>query len=513
MTKFVNATEAVKLIKDKDTVGISGSGGCGSPEGLLKALEERYQLESHPKKITITSGISPGNASFDNVGLNHLTGEGLVARAICAHFGMPKAFEKSALNNQFSAYALPLGVYGHLLRAIAGHKPGVITKVGLQTFIDPCLEGGKLNKKARKEHLNLISLYNINFEDYLFYKAFPINVALIKASFTDKFGNVSLIDEACLGEQKELASAVHNSGGIVICEVEKKVKEIKAQDLVIHKSLVDYIVINKPNKKYGDFNWPNPHPELTGKEPIKLDQIKEMEFNERKICGRRALLEIKPNTVINLGIGMPEAVSMVAKEENVFQNFTLSVEMGPLGGIPVKGVGFGSSINPECLNSTTDTFDLYDGGYLDLAILGLAQVDKYGNVNVSKFKNRLTGPGGFINITQSTKKLIFLGTFTSKNGEKKFINNVEQITFSGKRALKNNQEVLYITEKAVFKLIKKGLELIEIAPNIDLQNDILNNMEFKPLVSKNLKTMDEKIFKKEKMKIEKNFKEGLKDEK
>lgn len=495
MTKFISASEAVKYIENYHTVGISGSGGCGSPEALLTALKMRYKKEQQPYNLTITTGISAGNGTYDEVGLNHLLEKGLIKRAICAHYGKPKGFGDAAANNEFAAYALPLGVYGHLLRAIASNKPGVITKVGIGTFMDPCLEGGKLNKKAQKEKYDFINFYNLNFEDYIFYKSFPINIALIKASYADECGNVSLMNEAVIGEQKELAAAVHNSGGIVICEVEEKVSEIKAQDIVIHNTLIDYIVINKPAKELGEFNTPCPHPELLGQIKQKDSDIKELPFSERKICGRRAFQELHEGNIVNLGVGIPETVALIAKEENYIDKITLSVEMGPLGGIPISGICFGAAINPECINSTPETFDLYDGGYLDVAILGMGEVDRYGNVNVSKFGKIVTGPGGFINITQNTKKILFLGTLCAKDGTKKFVKNVSQITFSGKIANKNKQEILYITEKAVFRLVPKGIELIEIAPDTDLEKDILNIMEFKPMISKKIKIMDKRLFK------------------
>ncbi len=495
MFKKVTAQEAIDVIQDNDTVGISGSGGYGSPEALLGALETKYKEQSKPRNLTVTTGISVGNLSYDDVGMNHLVAKGLVKRAICAHFGMGRNFGLAVGHNEFAAYALPLGIYGHLLRALAKGEAGIFSKVGLDTFIDPDVEGGQMNDLAKVEKFPLIFKKDYGYGEELFYQTFPINVALIKASFVDNEGNVSLLDEAVIGEQRELAAAVHNNGGIVICEVEKEVDRIKAQDLVIHKSLVDYVVINPPNEALGDFNFPYPHPELTGQELKQGKLIEKLPFNERKICARRAFLELKKGDVVNLGIGMPEAVAKVAAEENFFKEITLSVEMGPLGGIPLSGYSFGASLNPECLNSTTDTFDLYDGGYLDLAVLGLAQVDKEGNVNVSKFGERITGPGGFINISQNTKRLIFLGTFATKSKEKKFVKKVEQITFSGKRALKNKQEVLYITEKGVFTLTDKGLKLMEIAPNVNLEKDIYPYMDFKPLVAPVLKEMDAWIFK------------------
>ncbi len=516
--KIINAKEVASLIKNNATVAISGSGGSGSPENLLKSLMDSYNTNKQPKNITVVTGISPGNLTKDYVGMNMLSADGLVGKAICAHLGMGKLFGEKVGKNIFPAFALPLGVLNHLLRAIAGHEPGIITHIGLDTFADPRQEGCCANDLAKNEE-PIVELIKIAKEDYLFYKSFPINVALIKATYADELGNISFEHEAVLGEQFNMAAATHNSGGIVIVEVKeiKPAGSLRAKDVLIHSKLVDYVVIGKPDTSLGDYNLPIYHPEYTGDKKIKLEKLPIKELDERKICARRAAMEIKKGYAINLGVGMPDMVANVAAEENISQEISLSIECGPMGGVPVGGIAFGASRNPDSIIPTAENFDLYNGGFLDMAILGLAEVDQEGNVNVSKFGSRITGPGGFINITQSTKRIIFMGTFTASNlkesiidekliinneGEKiKFVNKVEQITFSGKNALKNNLEIMYVTERAVFKLTKGGLELIEIAPGIDLQQDILNKMEFKPIISSKLKLMDKRIFKDEKMNL------------
>ncbi len=516
--KIIEAKDVTSFIKDNDTVAISGSGGSGSPEALLKSLMDSYNQHKTPKNITVVTGISPGNLTKDYVGMNMLSEDGLVGKAICAHLGMGKLFGEKVGENLFPAFALPLGVLNHLLRAIAGHEPGIITHIGLDTFADPRIEGCCANELAKKEE-PIVELMKIGKEDYLFYKAFPINVALLKATYADESGNISFEHEAVLGEQFNMAAATHNSGGIVIVEVKeiKPAGSLKAKNVLIHNKLVDYVVVAEPNTSLGDYNLPIYHAEYTGDKKIPLEKIEPKPLDERKICARRATMELKKGYAINLGVGMPDMVAKVAAEENISEELNLSIECGAMGGVPIGGVAFGASINPDSIIPTAENFDLYNGGFLDMAVLGLAEVDKDGNVNVSKFGSRITGPGGFINITQSTKKIIFMGTFTTlnlketikdekliieKEGEKnKFVNQVEQITFSGKNALKNNLEILYITERAVFKLTKGGLELIEIAPGIDLQKDILNQMAFKPIISAKLKLMDKRIFKEEKMNI------------
>lgn len=514
--KFIDAKEAVSYIKDNDMVGISGSGGCGSPENLLTALRKRYESEGHPRNIGVTCGITASNLTEDYVGFNNLALDGMVGKAICGHLGRGKLFGKAVSENKFSAYIIPLGLYGHLLRATAQHNPGVISHVGLNTYCDPRIEGCRANDKAKIE--SIVDLMKINGKEYLFYHSYPINVALIKASYADSDGNVSLYKEPIIGEQVELASAVHSCGGIVICEVDEIVEKgsIVPKKVDIFHKLVDYIVVAKQSKELGEYNFPEYKPELIGEKKVKPEELDAIPLDERKICGRRASLEIGPDMIVNCGIGMPDTIGRIAAEEGYSDKIYISIETGVFGGIPVYGQLFGSAINPISLYSTPNIFDLYDGGVLDCGVVGLAEVDKYGNVNVSKLGNRTTGAGGFINITQNCKKIIIMGTFTSgglqvevSSGKlrivnegkyRKFKENVAQITLSSKNVLNEKQDIIYITERAVFKLNKDGLlELTEIAPGIDLEKDILSNMDFKPVISDNLKYMDERIFKEEKM--------------
>ncbi len=505
--KIIKQKDIARLIKDGDMVAISGSGGSGSPEALIKGVSDSYIKTGHPKGIGVTCGISPGNLTEDEVGMNMLAKDGLIGKAICAHLGMGKLFGKAVKENKFPSFAVPLGVMNHLYRAIAGGEAGIITHIGLNTCADPRFDGCIANDKA-KELDPIVELLKIHDKDLLFYHTFPINVCLIKATYSDSKGNISFEREGVIGEQYNMAMAAHNSGGIVIVQVEKIKNNLKAKNVLLHCAYVDYVVVAKPNKKLGDYNLPVYNPSFTGDKKIKLKNIKPKPLDERKVCARRAFLELKKGYVINLGVGMPDGVSAVAIEEGLSNDIYLSVETGPTGGSPIGGVAFGASLNPDSIIPTASQFDAYNGGSLDMAVLGLAQVDKEGNVNVSRFGTRMTGPGGFINITQSTKKIIFIGTFTTGSIEKikdgklvienegdkiKFVDKVEQITFSSKEALKNNQEILYVTERCVFKLTDEGLLLTEIAPGIDLEKDILSHMAFRPII-KETKTMDEKIF-------------------
>ncbi len=511
--KIITLEEAILKIKDNDMVGVSGSGGCGSPENLLYTLGKVYEKTGHPQNIGVCCGITPGDLSMNDVGFNNLAKEGLVGKAICGHLGRNKKFGEFVNQNKFAAYTIPLGVYGHLLRAIAGHEVGVVTHVGLNTFCDPDLEGCRANAAAVED---IVEKINIAGESRLLYKSFPINVALIKATYADSDGNVTLCHEPIIGEQVELASAVHASGGIVICEVEEILPSriILPKNVDIFEKIVDYVVVAKQRTDLGDYNFPIFKPELIGEKKVSPKDIEKMPLNERKICGRRACFLLKPKDIVNLGIGMPDSVGVIAAEEGFSDKIYISIETGVFGGVPVYGSLFGAAINPISLYSTCNIFDLYNGGVIDVAVLGLAETDIHGNVNVSRINNRTTGPGGFINITENSKKIIFIGTFTTKgleveikDGElkiikegsiKKFVSSIGQITFVGQEAVKKQNEVWYITERAVFKLNNAGnLELVEIAPGIDLQKDILDNMEFKPVISENLKYMDASIFESE----------------
>ncbi|MEG1505890.1 MAG: CoA-transferase, partial [Bacilli bacterium] len=450
MVKFITKEDAVKLVNNFDTICISGTGGTYSPEGLLNALRKRFLNENVPNNLTLFCGLAPGNLSTDLVGFNLLAERGLIGRVIGSHFGWPYSFSNAISNNMFPAYAIPMGVYTLLLKALIRKEEGVLTTIGLNTFVDPRLDGAKINEAAKREKHTLVDLYKFNNKEMLFYKAIPLKIAFIKGTSADKVGNIYLQNEPFISEVKDIAAAVKNNGGIVICEVENINNNKEIKDIIIHNSLIDYVVISKPQKKLGDYNNGIYFPEINSNSKTDKKFIETLSLNARKICARRALLEIKDESIVNLGVGLPECVANVANEENALNNFTMSVEMGPIGGIPLSGSKFGYSINPESLNTTPETFDLYNGGYLDIAILGMLEVDKSGNVNVSKYGNKVTGPGGFINITQSTQKIIFVGTFSAKglninvkNNKLKIIEEgsickfnkkVEQITFSASLA-------------------------------------------------------------------------------
>ncbi|WP_411169246.1 acyl CoA:acetate/3-ketoacid CoA transferase [Clostridium sp. MB05] len=514
MCKVINVEQLGGLIPNNATMAIGGFIGSGHPEEISSYIEKYYLEKGEPRNLTLVYAAGQGDSK--NKGLNHFGHEGLVKRVIGGHWGLAPKLQKLAIDNKIEAYNLPQGVVSHLYRDIAAGKPGTITTVGLKTFVDPRVDGGKLNELTKED---IVSLINIEGKEYLFYKAFPINISILRGTYSDEDGNISLEKEAVVLDSLAMAQATKNSGGKVIVQVKKVVKKgsIHPHKVKIPGILVDYIIVTENPENHMQTFGEVYNESYTGEARIPLEKISSMELDERKIIARRAAMELIPNAVTNLGIGMPEGVSVVANEEGMGDMMKLTVESGPIGGVPVGGLSFGASINPECIVEQSAQFDFYDGGGLDIAFLGLAQCDEKGNINVSKFGPKIAGCGGFINITQNAKKVVYCGTFTAgglklavedgrlnilrEGKNKKFIKNVEQITFSGEYALEKNQPVLYITERAVFELRKEGVVITEIAPGVDLKRDILSLMDFSPIVAKEIKIMDERIFKEENMGI------------
>ncbi len=507
MGKIISAEEAIGTIKDHDCLGIGGFVGVGHPEALTRTLEERYMNTGTPKNLTITYAAGQGDGK--DRGINHLAHEGLIKRVIGGHWALAPKMGKLALEGKIEAYNLPQGVISQLYREIAAKRPGIITHVGLKTFVDPRISGGKLNSVTTEDVVKLIS---IDDKEKLFYKAFPINIAFIRGTTSDKYGNISMEKEAGSLEMLSIAQAAKNCGGIVIAQVEEIVDSSTQSPWMIKipSIFVDHVVIADKSEHWQTYEEEY-NPAFSGQERIPFGDIPPLNLDERKIISRRAFIEIKETAIVNLGIGMPEGVSIIANEEGKAELIKITVEAGAIGGIPAGGLSFGASYNPEAIIDQPYQFDFYDGGGLDIAFLGLAQVDMKGNVNVSKFAGKLAGCGGFINISQNAKKVVFCGTFTSgglkieiaggrvkilnEGKYKKFIREVEHITFSGEYSADTSQDILYVTERAVFRLAGRSIELIEIAPGIDLKKDITGQMEFKPVINDNIKQMDPAIFK------------------
>lgn len=522
--KFLSARQASNLIENGSTVANGGFVGIGVAEEILTNLEERFIETGAPKDLSLiyTAGQGDGKTK----GLNHFGQPNMVKRVVGGHWGLAPSLGKLANEEKIQGYNLPQGVISHIFRDLAAGKPGTLSHVGLNTFVDPDISGGKVNKITTED---VVEKIKISGRDYLYYnieKIVPsIDYAILRGTSADEKGNISMEKEALTLETLSIAMATKNTGGKVIVQVEKKIDSgsIDPKLIKIPGILVDYVVISKDPTT----NHMQTYAELFNESYVRSsldvsgDKIK-FSLNERKVIARRcAMLLNKDSRVLNYGIGMPEGIASILNEEGIEKHFIPTVEPGAIGGTPVGGLSFGAAITPEAVIDQSYQFDFYNGGGLDMAFLGLAQCDKEGNINVSKFGPKIAGCGGFIDITQNAKAVVFCGTFTAgglkvdvKDGKlniltegkfNKFLDNVEQITFSGNLAKKQGKNIYYVTERAVFKLMEEGMVLIEIAPGVDLQRDILDQMKFKPIIAKDLKVMNEDIFRDEPMGLEKNL--------
>lgn len=497
MPAILSAAEAVATIPDGSTVAVSGFVGAGHPELLTTALEQRFLESQSPRHLTLLYAAGQGDGK--DRGLNHLAHEGLIKRVVGGHWNLAPKLGELALKNKIEAYNFPQGVVCQLFREIAGRRPGLITKVGLNTFIDPANDGGRLNKCTTEP---LIERLELDGETWLLYRSFPITVALIRATTADRQGNLSVEREGLIGDILPIAQAAHNHGGIVIAQVERIIDRIADPKAVRVPGILVDSLVEVPSDSLGqEQTFAETFNEafvVSGSRDEAAASLTPLPFSFRKIIAWRALREIQAGNIVNLGIGMPEGVASVAAESGRLGEFTLTVESGPIGGVPAGGLSFGCSHFPDAIIDQPSQFDFYDGGGIDLAALGAIEIDEQGSVNVTQYGKRFTGVGGFANISQHARRIVFCAPLRAKGLDikieagqmriisegqlPKFVKRVEQVAFHGPSAIDRGQEVLYVTERAVFRLTQQGLALIETAPGVDLQTQILDQMEFTPLI-------------------------------
>lgn len=505
MVRFLTGPEAADLVPDGATVALLGNGGgVLEPKTLYGSIEARFLATGRPNGLTLYHCAGIGDKGAE--GLNRFAHEGMTTRVVGGHWGWSPRMQQLAIEGRIEAYNLPQGVIASQYRELAAKRPGLITKTGLGTFVDPRVDGGKLNGRSTED---LVEVIELGGEEWLHYLPKPVDVGLIRATTADERGNLSYEEEATYLEALAIAQAVHNNGGVVIAQVKYRAEggSLHPQLVRIPGYLVDVVVVEPEQWQTSQGPY---DPSLSGAARKPLAAVKAMPLGQRKVIARRAARFVEPGSVINLGFGMPDGVAAVAAEEGWLPTLTMTIEQGISGGMPAGGDIFGVAYNAEVFLDAPAQFDFYSGHGLDLTCLGLAQADQHGNVNVSKFGTTIAGSGGFIDISQSARTCVFCGTFTAgglvtevadgalrivtEGRARKFVPQVEHITFSGDYARQSGQLVWYVTERAVFRLGESGLVLVEVAPGVDLERDVLALMDFTPEVAADLRLMDERIF-------------------
>ncbi len=493
---FLNARDAAELVRDGDTVAISGNGaGMVSAEAIFAALEQRFLETGHPRDLTLVHSLGLGDR--EALGTNRFAHEGMLRKVIAAHFTWSPRIQQLIRDEKIEAYCFPGGVVQQLLREIGAGRPGLFTQSGIGTFVDPRQDGGRCNQRSREE---LIELMHVDGQEILRYKPFKVEVAIIRATYADRRGNLSPEEEPIDMDIHTVALAAHNCGGKVLAQVRRVVESggLLPRSVRVPGIMVDAVVEEPRQEQFYNLAYDS---SISGARRAHLGRMAASvpDKLERRIIARRAALELRNGASLNFGFGIPGGIFGVIAEQGTSDELWMSVEQGVHNGRMLDDRLFGAARNPEVIVPSIEQFDYYSGGGIDITFLGMGEADRSGNVNVSHLAGNLIGPGGFMEIAQNAKKVVFCGTFDAQGSKvswshgrlnivqpgkvRKFVDRVERITFSGDFARKHGQEVLYVTERAVFRLMSEGLELIEIAPGIEIERDILPFMDFRPLIS------------------------------
>lgn len=507
---FITAKQAANMIKDGETICPVAMTLVSASEEVLKALESSFLETGHPNNLRLLHSCGQSDRKD---GIQHLAHEGMVKQIVGSHWGLQPRWMELISNNKVEAYCLPQGQIAHLYRSMACGLPGKMSKVGLGTFIDPRYEGGKMNDRT-KELGDIVDIIKYRDEEYMFYREIPIDVCLIRGTECDEMGNLSTIEEAMKLELLPAVMATKRYGGKVIAQVKRVVENgmINPKEVAVPGVFIDAIIVcQNPDVDHRQTSSWVYDPSYSGQTRVLQSNIEAAQFNERKFIARRGVLEIYPGAVINLGTGIPnDMIGRICNEEGISDDVMITVESGIYGGVQAGGIDFGIGQNLCAMIGHHEQMDYYNGAGVDITFMGLGELDGLGNVNSTKMGSRCTGAGGFIDITQNAKKVVFCGTFTAggakyefKDGKlkileegkiRKMVSKVSQVSFNGKIAREKNQPVIVVTERAVFELAEEGVILIEIAPGIDLKTQVLDMMDFKPIISPKLKTMDSDLF-------------------
>ena len=509
----LTAKEAVDLIKDSTTLCTIGMTLISASESILKEIERRFLEEGHPCNLTYFHTCGQASIGMPG-GMTHLAHDGLLRRVIGGHWGQSARMMDLIAGNKIEAFNLPQGQMANMFHSMALKEPGKISKVGIGTYIDPRYEGGKMNQKTKDCGYDEVELVTVGGEEYLMYKEVPIDTLLIRATFADEKGNISTAHEAMVLEVLPAVMATKRWGGQVIVQVERIVKagSLSPKEVVIPGVLVDAVVVcDNPMEDHRQTRSWYYDPSYSGQGLAPEQATEPIPMTERKAIGRRAMMELLPDQIINIGTGIPnDVVGAIIAEEGLGDDVMVTVESGIYGGTPLKTIDFGISMNAQALIPHDRQFELYNGTGIDFTFMGAGEMDQDGNVNATKMGPKAPGAGGFIDITATAKNVIFCSTFTggglkcefsdegvhiAQEGKfKKLVKKVQQVSYNGKIALANGQNMYFVTERAVFKLTQNGPMLIEIAKGVDLQKDILDQMEFKPLIADELKYTDTVIY-------------------